>query len=111
VELRKVHPTHARPVITDRDPVIQYLEGAWNGSKPVKMVFSPYHDATQPDVKIQGPANDIAVVTGLACWQDNDGDDPDGELKYKFQLKNTSGAWLVTYLEGFYTGKPPKKCA
>ncbi len=111
VELRKVHTTHARPVISGRQSVIDYLKGAWNGTPPVTMIFTPYSDAQQPVVKIHGPNDSVAVVTGLACWHDNDGDKADGELSYKFQLSNTSGAWLVTSLYGTYTGNPPKPCA
>ncbi len=110
VELRKVHPNHAKPVITGRQNVIDYLSGAWNGSPPVTMIFDPFFDSQKPDVKIQGSNNTVAVVTGIACWQDDDGDNADGQLKYKFQLQNTTGAWLVTSLSGIYTGNPPKPC-
>ncbi len=111
VELRKIHTGHSKPVIDGRQNVIDYLKGAWNGSPPVSMIFKPYSGAQQPVVKIQGPHNSVAVVTGLACWQDDDGDKGDGELKFKFKLSNTSGAWLVTSLYGNYTGNPPKPCA
>ncbi len=111
VELRKIHTGHAKPVIDGRQNVIDYLRGKWTGTPPVSMIFKPYSGGQQPAVKIQGPNNSVAVVTGLACWQDNDGDKADGELSFKFQLSNTSGAWLVTSLYGNYTGNPPKPCA
>lgn len=110
VELRKVHANHAQPVINGRQNVINYLRGSWNGSPPVTRVFDPYAGGQQPHVKIQGPNNTVAIVTGLACWKDDDGPNADGELRYKFQLQNIGGAWLITSLYGTYTATPPKPC-
>ena len=106
VVLRKVHINHGKPVITPRDAVMTYLEGAWHGTPPVTMIFDAFSGGQQPTVKIHGPGNSIADVTGLACWKDDDGDKADGQLDYKFELRNGSGAWLVTMLYGTYTGKP-----
>jgi hypothetical protein len=111
VVMRKIHSSHVHPVIEGRTDVIQYLSGAWNGSPPVTMVFNPYYNGNQPNVQIQGPNKSVALVTGIACWEDHDGDDPDGDLNYNFQLKNNGSAWLVTALSGMYTHNPPKPCA
>ncbi len=106
VVLRKVHINHGRPIITPRDAVMTYLEGAWHGTPPVTMIFDAFSGGQQPSVKFHGPKNSIADVTGLACWKDDDGDKADGQLDYKFELRNDSGAWLITSLYGDYTGKP-----
>ena len=106
VELRKVHTNHARPVITGRDEVIKYLQGAWNGNPPVTMIFDPFSGGQTPSVEVQGPSNTKAFVRGKACWQDHDGDNADGQLRYNFQFQKVGGAWLVTSLYGTYTGQP-----
>ncbi|HYL58848.1 MAG TPA: twin-arginine translocation signal domain-containing protein [Candidatus Acidoferrales bacterium] len=107
VELRKVHINHGKPVIIGRDPVVNYLKGAWNGVPPVSMIFRPFSGGQKPDpVDVHGPNKTIADITGLACWNDNDGDNADGQLKYKFVLEKTGSAWLITSLAGNYTGNP-----
>jgi len=110
VKLKKIHFAHAKPVISERQPVLDYLSEAWNGTHPATMIFTPYSGAQRPVVKFQGPHGAVAVVTGLACWQDDDGDKEDGEISYKFEFKDTGGNWLVTSLYGFYTATPPKQC-
>lgn len=113
VTLLKIHPDHPHAKISGSRAVIGYLSNAWNGPNPVKMIFNPdYNDAT-PTIKLSGPNDSSATVTGLACWQDYDESpsDRDGELKYKFELSKSSGSWLITKLSGWYTTNPPTRCS
>jgi hypothetical protein len=106
VILKKIHTNHAKPVITPRDAVVEYLEGAWHGNPPVTMIFDPFGGGQTPSVHVQGPDNTKAFVKGDGCWKDNDGDNADGQLNYTFDFQNTGGAWLITQLSSVYTGKP-----
>jgi hypothetical protein len=106
VLLKKIHTDHHPPQYQGRGPVIQYLEGAWNGNPPVTMIFDPFSGGQSPQVRVQGPDNLKAFVKGNACWTDHDGHDKDGQLKYQFDFENVGGAWLVKMLEGNYTGNP-----
>lgn len=106
-ELLKIHTDHEHPKIRGNKKIIDYLKNEWKGPPPVTMTFTP---SGEPKVTFSGPDQSVATVTGLSCWSDNDGDGPDGVLRYTFKFRKMGGNWLIFWLSGKYTHNPPTAC-